>query len=179
MFNHSRFGESLRNLGLWPGGPQTRWLDEDEQKTWRSFLFAVRLLNEQLDRELQRDAGMPHRYYEILVALSEAPDRTLRMSRLAELTRSSRSRLSHAVDRLEDMGWVSRCPLPTDKRGAMARMTDEGFKALAAAAPGHVGGVRQHLFDKLTPAQIAQLGEISAAILEGFSPQECSEEEAG
>ncbi len=152
---------------------KTRWLDEDEQRTWRSFLFAVRLLGEQLDRELQRDAGMPHAYYEILVALSEAPDRTLRMSRLAELTRSSRSRLSHAIDRLEELGWVSRCPLPTDKRGAMARLTDTGFKTLEGAAPGHVAAVRQHLLDKLTPEQVAQLGEISTAILEGFTTPEC------
>ena len=152
---------------------KVRWLSDEEQDAWRAFLFAVRRLGEQLDRELQRDAGMPHTYYEILVALSEEPDRTLRMSRLAELTRSSRSRLSHAISRLEDLGWVSRCPTPTDKRGAMARLTHDGFKVLAAAAPGHVESVRRHLVDKLTPEEFAELGRISAKILEGLDDPPC------
>ena len=147
---------------------KTRWLSEDEQTTWRAFLTAMRLLTDQLDRELQRDADIPHTYYEILVALSEAPGQTMRMNQLADLCQSSRSRLSHAVSRLEETGWVRRVPCPTDKRGALAVMTDEGFAAIEAAAPGHVEGVRRHVFDVLTPAQVAQLGEISAAILEGL-----------
>ncbi len=146
----------------------TRWLSDDEQRMWRAFLTAMRLLTDQLDRELQRDADMPHTYYEILVALSEAPGRTLRMNQLADVCQSSRSRLSHAVSRLEDTGWVRREACPTDKRGALAVMTDEGFAAIEAAAPGHVEGVRRHLFDVLTPAQLDQLGEISAAIRDGL-----------
>lgn len=147
---------------------ETRWLTEDEQRTWRAFLAAMRLLSDQLDRELQREADMPHTYYEILVALSEAPGRTLRMNELADACQSSRSRLSHAVNRLEEAGWVHREACPTDKRGALAVMTDEGFAAIEAAAPGHVEGVRRHVFDVLTPAQVAQLGEISAAIRDGL-----------
>jgi len=147
---------------------ETRWLSEEEQRTWRAFLTAMRLLTDQLDRELQREADMPHTYYEILVALSEAPGRALRMSELAELCQSSRSRLSHAVSRLEEAGWVRREACPTDKRGALAVMTDEGFAAIEAAAPGHVEGVRRHVFDVLTPAQVDQLGEISAAIRDGL-----------
>ena len=146
----------------------TRWLDEDEQRTWRAFLTAIRLLTDQLDRELQRDADIPHTYYEILVALSEAPGRTLRMSQLADLSQSSRSRLSHAVSRLEEAGWVRREPCPTDKRGSLAVLTDKGFAVLEAAAPGHVEGVRRHLFDVLTPDQVTQLREISAAIRDGL-----------
>ncbi len=111
---------------------------------------------------------MPHTYYEILVALSEAPGRTLRMNELADACQSSRSRLSHAVSRLEEAGWVRREACPTDKRGALAVMTDEGFAAIEAAAPGHVEGVRRHVFDVLTPAQVDQLGEISAAIRDGL-----------
>ncbi|MEV1157063.1 MarR family transcriptional regulator [Micromonospora chokoriensis] len=144
----------------------TRWLDPDEQRTWRAYLTASRALMDTLDRELQRDAGMPHAYYEILVRLSEAPGRQLRMSELAQAAGSSRSRLSHAVARLEAAGWVRREDCPTDRRGQIALLTDEGFATLAAAAPGHVEGVRRHLFDALSPAQVDQLRRISETLAE-------------
>jgi DNA-binding MarR family transcriptional regulator len=150
---------------------ETRWLSEREQEVWRSFLSASIGLSDALARQLQRDAGMPHTYYEILVALSEASERTLRMSELAGVRNSSRSRLSHAVARLEEAGWVRRRDCPTDKRGSFAMLTDEGFAALEAAAPGHVTEVRERLFDQLTPEQVEQLGEISAAILRGLGAQ--------
>ena len=143
-------------------------MNQDEQCTWRAFLTAMRLLSDRLDRELMHDANIPHTYYEILVALSEAPGRRLRMNQLADMCQSSRSRLSHAVNRLEEAGWVRREACPTDKRGALAVMTDEGFAAIEAAAPGHVEAVRRHVFDVLTPAQVRQLGEISAAIRDGL-----------
>ncbi|GAB3086937.1 MarR family transcriptional regulator [Micromonospora schwarzwaldensis] len=142
----------------------TRWLDPDEQRTWRAFLAASRALMDTLDRELQRDAGMPHAYYEILVRLSEAPDRRLRMSELADATGSSRSRLSHAAARLEAAGWIRREDCPTDRRGQLAVLTDDGFATLGAAAPGHVEGVRRHLFDALSPAQVDQLRRISETL---------------
>ncbi|MEJ3750099.1 MarR family transcriptional regulator [Actinomycetes bacterium KLBMP 9797] len=148
----------------------TRWLNPEEQKAWRAFLRASRTLLDTLDRELQRDARMPHAYYEILVRLSEAPERTMRMSELAEGTFSSRSRLSHAVARLEEVGWVERRECLTDRRGQLAVLTDAGFEALAAAAPGHVEGVRTHLFDQLTPAQVKQLKQISEALLGHLDP---------
>ncbi|MGC5307601.1 MarR family winged helix-turn-helix transcriptional regulator [Micromonospora zamorensis] len=144
----------------------TRWLDPDEQRTWRAYLTASRVLMDTLDRELQREAGMPHAYYEILVQLSEAPGRQLRMSELAQAAGSSRSRLSHAVARLEAAGWVRREECPTDRRGQIAVLTDEGFATLAAAAPGHVEGVRRHLFDALSPAQVDQLRRISESLAE-------------
>ncbi|WP_433121533.1 MarR family winged helix-turn-helix transcriptional regulator [Micromonospora sp. CA-246542] len=147
----------------------TRWLDPDEQRTWRAFLASSRTLMDTLDRELQRDAGMPHAYYEILVRLSEAPGRQLRMSELAEAAGSSRSRLSHAVARLEEAGWVRREDCPTDRRGQIAVLTDDGFATLAAAAPGHVDGVRRHLFDALSPAQVDQLRRISETLAEHLS----------
>jgi DNA-binding MarR family transcriptional regulator len=149
--------------------PETRWLDTEEQQTWRAFFGATQLLFDRLDRELQRDAGIPHAYYEILVWLSEAPNRSLRMSDLATQTRSSRSRLSHAVARLEERGWVTRRDCPTDKRGQIAALTDDGLAALQAAAPGHVDGVRAHLFDPLTPEQARQLREISQTLLAALS----------
>jgi DNA-binding MarR family transcriptional regulator len=146
-------------------GTGTRWLDEGEQGVWRAFMLSHLLLFEQFERDLQAGAGLPMAYYEIMVRLSEAPDRRLRMSDLAEKSQSSRSRLSHAVARLEEAGWVRRETCPTDRRGAVAVLTDEGFAVLEAAAPAHVESVRTHLFDPLTPAQLAALREISDTIL--------------
>ncbi len=148
----------------------TRWLSEAERQTWLTWIFASRLFWEELERDLQREAGMPFGYYDILVMLSESPDRRLRMSDLADCTQSSRSRLSHAVTRLEALGWVRRERCADDKRGAEAVLTDAGFEALAAAAPLHVESVRRHLFDVLTPEQLAQLGEVSSALLEHLLP---------
>ena len=127
-------------------------------------MAATQLLTERLDQELQRDSTISHAYYEVLVKLSEVPGRQMRMSELAERSLSSRSRLSHAVARLEESGWVRRESCPTDKRGQVAILTDEGFAALEAAAPAHVEGVRTHLFDPLTPAQVAQLGDICTTV---------------
>jgi DNA-binding MarR family transcriptional regulator len=145
---------------------EPRWLDEEEQRTWRAFLYASKALLERLDRDLEADSGLPSAYYEILVRLSEAPDRTMRMSELADRAQSSRSRLSHAVARLEEMEWVRRESCPTDRRGSYAVLTDEGFAALSAAAPHHVESVRTHLFDQLTPAQLAELRTISETVLD-------------
>lgn len=143
---------------------RTRWLDPEEQRSWRAFLDATRGLFDALDRQLQRDAAMPLAYYQVLVMLSEAPGHALRMSELASLTGSSRSRLSHAVTRLEDRGWVERTACASDRRGSLAVLTEAGAAALSAAAPGHVEAVRQNLFDRLSPAQIAQLRSIGEAV---------------
>ncbi|MFN8076505.1 MAG: MarR family transcriptional regulator [Kineosporiaceae bacterium] len=156
----------------------TRWLDEREQRAWRAYLAGSRLLAAQLERELQRDAGMPHAYYEILVRLSESPDRRLRMSELADASESSRSRLSHAVARLEELGWVRRASCPTDRRGAFAELTDPGFAALEAAAPTHVEGVRNHLFDRLRPDQVDQLRDIFDSVLGGLREQDVAAQAA-
>jgi DNA-binding MarR family transcriptional regulator len=143
---------------------QTRWLTEDEQRAWRAFLTATQLLFSTVEGQLQRDSGIPHGYYEILVRLSEAPGRALRMSQLAEASTSSKSRLSHAVARLEERGWVVRIDCETDRRGQVAQLTPTGFAALAAAAPAHAEQVRRSLFDALTAEQVAQLTEISEKI---------------
>ena len=147
---------------------EVRWLSPAEQETWRAFLAATRLLYEELGRELQQDAGIPVTYYEILVTLSEAPNRTVRMRDLADLTRSSKSRLSHAVSRLEEAGWVERVSCGTDRRGAFAHLTDKGFAALEAAAPGHATAVRRYVFDRITPEQSDELGRILAVIRDGL-----------
>ncbi len=144
---------------------EPRWLDDDEKATWRLYLAATRLVEDALDRQLREDSGIPLSYYEILVRLSAQPDRTLRMSELAELTLSSRSRLSHAVAKLEGMGWVERRPCEDDRRGQWATLTDQGFAALAEAAPGHVEAVRQRLFDPLSAKQQAGLADACREIV--------------
>lgn len=144
---------------------ETRWLTAEEQHAWRSFLTATQTLFSAVEGQLQRESGIPHGYYEILVRLSEAPGRALRMSQLAEASTSSKSRLSHAVARLEERGWVQRLECPTDRRGQVAQLTDAGFTALEAAAPHHVEHVRRSMFDQLTTDQVAQLTAISEALI--------------
>ena len=149
---------------------ETRWLTDEEQQTWRAWLLSTQLLQERLERELTRESGISLAYYEILVRLSEAPDRMLRMSQLAEACLSSRSRLSHAVSRLEERGWIQRRNCPEDGRGQFAMLTDEGFAALQEAAPVHVESVRRHLFDQLTREQqdaLRDVGETLVAHLNG------------
>jgi DNA-binding MarR family transcriptional regulator len=149
----------------------TRWLSAAEQRAWRSYLESTKVLMDALDRQLQREAGLPHAYYEILVRLSEADDRSLRMSELADSTLSSRSRLSHAVARLEERGWVTREECATDRRGQVARLTDAGFAVLDDAAPGHVAAVRRYVIDVLTPEQLAALGAAGDAIIAAVSTE--------
>jgi DNA-binding MarR family transcriptional regulator len=142
-----------------------RWLDADEQRTWLSLLAAINLLDEDLDRQLQRDAGMPHTYYMVLAALSDSPGRRMRMSDLASINHASQSRLTHAVNRLVAAGWVRREKCTGDRRVVYAILTDEGYEVLKAAAPGHVQAVRTALFDQLSPQQVRQLREISETLL--------------
>ncbi len=144
----------------------TRWLTEDEQRTWRTFVQATKLLFDQLEHELDEQAEIPSRYYEILAPLAEIADRSLRMSDLAALSGSSRSRLSHSMARLESLGWIRREACETDRRGATAVLTDEGFSALEAAAPMHVEGVRTHFFDQLDGEQLEDLRRIGERLLE-------------
>jgi DNA-binding MarR family transcriptional regulator len=143
----------------------TRWLDAEEQRAWRAYMYSWMLLGDRLDRELTRATGISHAYYEILVQLSETEGRALRMSELAERCLSSRSRLSHAVSRLEERGWVRRQVCAEDGRGQLAVLTDQGFAALEAAAPVHVEGVRTHLFDQLSAEQITAMRDIGETLL--------------
>jgi DNA-binding MarR family transcriptional regulator len=158
--------------GLQDGSPESepRWLDAEEQKAWRAWLYSSLLLQDRLDRELTHETGISHAYYEILVALSETPGRMMRMSELADRCLSSRSRLSHAVSRLEERGWVRRQVCAEDGRGQLAVLTDEGFAALEAAAPIHVESVRTHLFDQLSPGQVAAMRDIGETLLRHLDP---------
>lgn len=151
------------------GGP--RWLTDEEQSVWQAYLQATALMEDHLDRQLQRDARMPHVYYGLLVHLSRAPRRRKRMTELAKDAKITRSRLSHAVARLEKNGWVRRENCRTDKRGQNAILTDEGEAMLARSAPGHVEAVRQAMFDRLSPEQVKHLGEIMQVIASGLQPE--------
>jgi len=129
-------------------------------------MLATKLLQEQLERELDHRTDVPSAYYEVLVRLSEAPGRRLRPSELADRSQNSRSRLSHSLARLEALGWISRQACESDRRGAFAVLTEDGFAALEAAAPVHVESVRSHLFDPLDVEQLDQLRVISERLLE-------------
>lgn len=148
----------------------THWLTEEEQGHWRAWLAASTLLFDRLNRELQAQHGLTMADYEILVRLSESPDRRMRMSDLAEVSLSSRSRLSHQIDRMAAAGLVERQQCEDDRRGSFAVLTEEGWSTLVSAAPDHVASVRAHLVDQLTPREFASLGSACrkvAAPLEG------------
>jgi DNA-binding MarR family transcriptional regulator len=146
----------------------TRWLTSKEQRAWRAYIAATHLLEDAIDRQLQQEAGMPHLYYSILANLSEAPDRRLRMTDLAEKSKITRSRLTYAVTRLEKDGLVQREGCPSDKRGSTAVLTDEGTAVLERTAPGHVETVRSSLFDHLTEEQVGQLEAICTGIAQAL-----------
>jgi len=141
------------------------WLSDEQQAAWRPFVALLVRLPAALDAQLQRDAGITQFDYLVLSALSEARNRTLRMSDLAATANSSLSRLSHVVSRLEAKGWVRRAPCPDDGRAINAVLTEEGWQKVAATAPGHVTAVRELLIDTLTKEEFEQLGAISARVL--------------
>ena len=144
-----------------------QWLNPAEMKAWRSYIIASRHLIEALDSDLvDHDLSMPD--YEILAQLSDAPDRRLRMSELAEITLLSRSRLSHRMKVMEKAGWVKREACPSDKRGFFAVMTPKGWKAIVAAAPDHVASVRSRFVDHLTVSEQEVLAGIFSRIENSF-----------
>jgi DNA-binding MarR family transcriptional regulator len=146
--------------------PETRWLDPQEQRAWRAYLDTTRLLVRALDQQLTLDSDISFTDYELLVQLSEAPGRRLRMRDLADATMSTRSGVTRAVTRLAEVGWVRRVVCQDDRRGTHAELTEAGAAKLAEAAPGHVAAVREYLFDRLGAAQVRQLGGMFAQLTE-------------
>ena len=144
--------------------PEPEWLTDQEQSTWRALVTMIRTVNEQLERQLQRDAQITHAGYEVLVVLSEHEQDAPRMSDLALSLGWSQSRLSHTMAWLEKSGWVRRIPCPADKRSTLPQLTAKGRQKLAQAAPGHVAAVRHLLIDALTGQQQQALAQISQAI---------------
>jgi DNA-binding MarR family transcriptional regulator len=151
---------------------EVRWLSDDEQRAWRAFVTGSQLLMHQLGRELQSEQGLTHNDYEILVRLSEAPDRQMRMTDLAESCLLSKSRLSHQVTRMEEAGLVTRADCPSDRRGAFAVLTAEGMLRLEQAAPMHVEGVRRHFLDQLTADELEVVGRVLGKVADRFQSPE-------
>ena len=149
---------------------EPQWLNEEERAAWLRLVSVTELLPGILDAQLRRDSGLTHFEYLVLAMLSEAPERTLRMSALASRTSATLPRLSHVVQRLEGRGLVERHPCPEDGRATNARLTGEGWDVVVAAAPGHVSAVRHHVLDPLTPAQVRQLARIGDALLTRLDP---------
>ncbi|WP_030437760.1 MarR family winged helix-turn-helix transcriptional regulator [Actinoplanes subtropicus] len=145
--------------------PAPRWLSSTEMDAWMNLVQVLMVLPTALDQQLREDAGLPHAYYMILATLSGRPGRAMRMTQLARGSGTTTTRLSHAVTALEQRGWIRRYPCPSDKRGQIAELTDEGMAALRAAAPGHVSEVRRLVFDRLTDEDVTHLREIAAKLL--------------
>ena len=147
-----------------------RWLDDEQQRTWRAWLTVSELVPRALDAQMQRDAGITHAAYVVLAMLSESPGRSRRMSDLARRANQSQSRLSHTVARLEERGWVRRERSADDGRGNLAVLTEAGWDVVRTVAPGHVDAVRDAMFAPLTPDQTRVLGDAMQAILEQLDP---------
>jgi DNA-binding MarR family transcriptional regulator len=141
-----------------------RWLSEDQQRVWRTYLKGSAMLNERLDADL-RQFGLDLGEYEILVTLSEAPNRQVRMSELAQAVHQSRSRLTHTVTRMEKEDLVERLNCPTDRRGVCAHLTAHGFQLLEDAAPSHVEAVRCTFVEAMTPQDYEALGRAFTAVV--------------
>lgn len=148
---------------------EPQWLDPEEQASWYAFAYVLTLLPATLEAQMQRDSGIGYFDYLVVSSLSMAPNRTLRMSEVAQYTGSSLSRLSNVVGKLEKRGWVERRPDPADGRATLATLTEVGWEATVAAAPGHVAEVRRVVFDSLTKAQQRQLGTVSERLLRAMN----------
>jgi DNA-binding MarR family transcriptional regulator len=145
---------------------EPRWLTEEQQEAWRRLVEVLVKVPAALETQLQRDAGLTHMGYLVMMTLSERPDRRLPMSLLAKRACASLSRLSHVVARLEEKGWIRRERDQDDGRVQIAVLTDEGYAKVAATAPGHAATVQELIFDRLTPVQVRQLTKLAEALLD-------------
>lgn len=157
------------------------WLKPEELFTWMALAATLEALPAALNAQLRAGAGLNLFEYTILVGLSATPDRTRSFGELSTFACGSASRMSHAVARLEKRGWVERAAHPDGGRALVLTLTDQGYAALVATAPGHVREVRRRVFDALTPDQVQTLGEAAIAILGAASPElvRMIEEETG
>lgn len=151
-----------------PNREAVRWLSESEQRVWRAWIDVTSRLDHRIEGDLRADAGLGGDDYEVLVALSEAPERRQRMSELADRVHNSPSRLSQRIDRMVAKGLVERQRCDNDKRGQFAVLTPFGMSQLEGAAPGHVRSVRHHFIDPLSADELATLGELLERLAEAL-----------
>lgn len=147
---------------------ETPWLSDSQQQLWRSFLGGTTVLMDQLDRDLRATHGLSMPEYEILVRLSEAPNRSVRMAELAAAVAHSRSRITHTISRLEKAGIVVRGQCSDDGRGVSAVLTEHGFSVLEAAAHTHVQGVHDYLIANATPEDFEAVGRVMQSVVESL-----------
>ena len=150
---------------------EERWLTAEQLAAWKKLIAVVALVPGVLDTQLQKDAALTHFEYFTLAMLSEAPERTLRMTALASRTNATLSRLSHVVSRLEDRGFVRRTPCPSDRRATNASLTEEGWRKVVATAPGHVDTVRTRIVEPLDERDVADLDRVMSRILAQIDPE--------
>jgi DNA-binding MarR family transcriptional regulator len=149
----------------------THWLTPEQLSAWKKFVAVVEILPGVLDTQLQREADLTHFEYFTMAMLSEAPERTLRMTSLASATNSTLPRLSHVVSRLEKRDYIERTPCAEDRRATNATLTDEGWRKVVATAPGHVDTVRENVIEPLTETDVADLGRIMGRMLRTLDPE--------
>lgn len=155
---------------------ETRWLNDEEQRLWRTLREFLWLFPSAMDRQLMQDSDMQSGEYSVLATLSESPDGPLRPAALAAELAWDRSRLSHLLRRMESKGLISRCTDERDGRGQLISLTDEGWNTIRAAAPSHVTFVRESIFDQLDPTERATLHRAVARVLSGLKDRsECTE----
>ena len=142
----------------------TLWLEPDQQRAWRAYIVGTTLLMERLDRDLRENHDLSLPEYEILVRLSEAPDRMLRMAELADSVKNSRSRITHTIARMERAGLVHRRQCAEDGRGVFAMLTGKGEELLVEAAPSHVESVRTSLIDVVDIDDLIAVGRAFAMV---------------
>ncbi|OZM73252.1 MarR family transcriptional regulator [Amycolatopsis antarctica] len=149
-----------------------RWLSEREMLAWRSYVVATLMLRHRLHRELTDQHDISLTDYEVLVCLSMSEDKRIRMTELASMLGSTKSRLSHQVGRMEAAGLVRRAQDPEDRRGVVAELTPAGERRLDESAPTHVTGVRGHLIDLLTPDEQRAMGQAFSRVLAHLTEDE-------
>lgn len=146
------------------------WLDDEQQRTWRAWLEVNARLFARISRDLQAANGLSLQDYDVLVALTDVPDASVRMRDLGVLLQWEKSRLSKHITRMEGRGLVARRECGDDRRGAFVEITDDGLAAIRAAAPGHAALVREVFFDGLDDEQVRELGRICGTVLERLEP---------
>lgn len=158
-------------MGPMAATPEVPWLDPGEEATWRSVWALMTWMPARLDAQLRADVGLSLVEYSALSQLSEAPDRTVRLSDLAAEANMTLSHLSRVITRVEKQGWVTRSPDPHDGRFTLGHLTEAGWQKVVQAAPGHVRAVRAVLFDRLAPEQARAFGQAATVIAEAVTPE--------